>query len=71
MKKFYNDYEIQNYCCLIDFICQRVAAYNCQRENQIKTMNDQIILFDYYKFLYQKFKKKKSRFVENFDCFDA
>ena len=58
MKIFYDDYEIQKYCHLIDFFCQRVAAYNRQRENQMKIVNDQIVFFDYHKFLYQKFQKK-------------
>ena len=58
MKVFYDDYEIQKYCHLIDSFCQRVATYNHQRENQIKTVNNQIILFDYHKFLYQKSQKK-------------
>ena len=58
MKIFYDDYEIQKYRHLIDFFCQRVVIYNHQRENQIKIMNDQIIFFDYHKFLYQEFQKK-------------
>ena len=58
MKVFYDGYEIQKYCHLIDFFCQRVAAYNCQRENQMKTVSDQIVFFDYHKFLYQEFQKK-------------
>ena len=43
---------------MINFFCQRVVAYNRQRENQMKTINDQIVLFDYHKFLYQKSQKK-------------
>ena len=58
MKILYDDYEIQKYCHLINFFCQRVVTYNRQRENQMKTVNDQIIFFDYHKFLYQKFQKK-------------
>ena len=52
MKIFYDGYEIQKYRRLIDFFCQHVAAYNRQRENQMKTANN------YHKLLYQKYQKK-------------
>ena len=58
MKVFYDGYEIQKYRRLVDSFCQRIAAYNCQRENQMKTMGNQIVFFDYYKFLYQKSQER-------------
>ena len=58
IKIFYDGYEIQKYCHLIDFFCQRVVIYNHQRENQMKIVNNQIVLFDYHKFLYQKSQEK-------------
>ena len=58
IKILYDDYKIQKYCRLTDFFCRRVAVYNRQRENQMKTMNNQIVFFDYHKFLYQESQKK-------------
>ena len=58
MKILYDGYEVQKYRHLIDFFCQRVAAYNHQRENQMKITNDQIVFFNYHKLLYQKSQKK-------------
>ena len=58
IKIFYDDYEIQKYCCLIDSFCQHVVTYNCQHENQMRIINNQINFFDYQKFLYQEFQKK-------------
>ena len=58
MKVFYDGYEIQKYCHLADSFCERVAAYNRQRENQMRTVNDQIVLSDYHKFLYQESQER-------------
>ena len=58
MKILYDDYEIQKYHHLTDFFCQRVAVYNHQCENQMRIVNNQIVFFDYHKFLYQKSQKK-------------
>ena len=58
MKVLYDDYKIQKYHHLTDSFCQRVAVYNHRRENQMKTMNDQIVLFNYHKFLYQKSQER-------------
>ena len=54
----YDGYEAQKYRRLADSFCRRVAAYNRQREDRMRTAGDQIVLPDYHKLLYQESQER-------------
>ena len=58
MEVLYDGYETQEYRRLADSFCRRVAAYNRQRKDRMRTAGDQIVLSDYHKLLYQKSQKR-------------